>query len=136
MSDKCFVDSNIWLYAFMDSSSAKRNQALQLIEGAGITLSTQVINEVCSNLLRKASYTEPEIQQTIGNFQASYPILNVTTNIIRHASVLRGSYSFSYWDSVVIATAIEADCSIIYSEDMQNGQLIGNLRIINPFDFI
>jgi predicted nucleic acid-binding protein len=100
MSDKCFVDSNIWLYAFMDSSSAKRNQALQLIEGAGITLSTQVINEVCSNLLRKASYTEPEIQQTIGNFQASYLILNVTKNIIRHASVLRGSYSFSYWDSV------------------------------------
>lgn len=78
MSDNCFVDSNIWLYAFMDSSSAKRNQALQLIGGEGIILSTQVINEVCANLLRKAGYTEPEIQQTIDNFQARYPILNVT----------------------------------------------------------
>lgn len=133
MSDKCFVDSNIWLYAFMDSSSAKRNQALQLIGGEGIVLSTQVINEVCANLLRKADYTEPEVQQTIDNFQARYPILNVTTNIIRQASVLRESYSFSYWDSAVIATAIEADCIIVYSEDMQNGQQIGNLKIINPF---
>ena len=62
MSDKYFVDSNIWLYAFMDSSSVKRNQAIQIIDAAGIMLSTQVVNEVCSNLLRKASYTEPEIQ--------------------------------------------------------------------------
>jgi predicted nucleic acid-binding protein len=92
-----------------------------------------VINEVCSNLLRKANYTETEIQQTINNFQARYHILNVTINIIRRASILRVSYSFSYWDSVIIATAMEADCGIIYSEDMQNGQQIGNLRIINPF---
>ncbi len=118
---------------WMDSSSPRRNQALQLIDGGGVMLSTQVINEVCSNLLRKASYTESEIRQTIGNFQTRYPILNVTTNIIHQASMLRESYSFSYWDSVVIATAIEADCTLVYSEDMQNGQQIGNLKIINPF---
>jgi predicted nucleic acid-binding protein len=50
MSDKWFVDSNIWLYAFMDSASNKRSKALHLIEGKGITLSTQVINEVCVNI--------------------------------------------------------------------------------------
>ena len=133
MSDRCFVDSNIWLYAFMDSSSEKRNRALQVLEAAGVTLSTQVINEVCCNLLRKASYTEAEIRQTIGNFQARNPILQVTANVIRQASVLRESYRFSYWDSLIIATAIDANCTIVYSEDMQNGLRIGNLIILNPF---
>jgi predicted nucleic acid-binding protein len=133
MSDKRFVDSNIWLYAFMDSTSDKRSRALHLIEGEGITLSTQVINEVCVNLLRKGGYSEPEIQQTIGNFQARYPILNLTANIIYQASVLRNSYSFSYWDSLIIATAVDANCSIVYSEDMQNGLRIVDLIIINPF---
>ena len=126
------MDSNIWLYAFMDSNSDKRSHALQLIESPDIVLSTQVINEVCCNLLRKASYTEAEIQQTIRNFQARYPILYVTADIIRYASILRESHSFSYWDSLIIATAINADCSVVYSEDMQNGLHIDNLTIINP----
>ncbi|MGZ8163770.1 MAG: PIN domain-containing protein [Methylobacter sp.] len=133
MSDKRFIYSNIWLcMPLWIGVHQGNNQALQLIDGAGIMLSTQVINEVRANLLRKASYTESEIQQTIGNFQARYPILNVTTNVIRQASVLRESYSFSYGDSMVIATAKEADCPLVYSEDMQNGQQIGNLKIINP----
>lgn len=90
----------------MDSNLDKRTNALQLIESSGIVLSTQVINEVCCNLLRKANYSESEIQQTIRNFQVRYPILNVTADIIRHASELRGSYRFSYWDSLIIASAV------------------------------
>lgn len=134
MSDKFFVDSNIWLYAFMDTTSSKQEKAMQLIDNNDIVLSTQVVNEVCANLLRKASYTEPEIQQTIENFQARYSIFIVTTDIIRQASVLRTSYRLSYWDSVVIATAMSAKCTIVYSEDMQNGQRIDNLLTIkNPF---
>lgn len=96
-------------------------------------LSIQVVNEVCSNLLRKAGYAEPEIRQTIDNFQAPYPILNVTGDIVRQASALRESYHLSYWDSVVVATALAANCTIVYSEDMQNGLHIGDLTITNPF---
>ena len=69
MSGEFFVDSNIWLYAFMDDTSPKHARALQIIDSAGIVLSTQVLNEVCSNLIRKAHYTEAEIQQTIDNFR-------------------------------------------------------------------
>jgi predicted nucleic acid-binding protein len=76
-----------------------------------------VVNEVCSNLLRKAGYAEPEIRQPIDNFQARYPILNVTADIVRHASALGQSYHLSYWDSVVVATALAANCTILYSED-------------------
>ena len=132
MSDRFFVDSNIWLYAFMDDRSGKGVAALELIDGPGMFLSTQVLNEVCNNLIRKAGYTELEIQQTIANFRTRYPIIDVTPEIILQASLLRDSYRFSYWDSVVIATAIDARCTIVYSEDMQDGQRIGNLTIRNP----
>jgi predicted nucleic acid-binding protein len=132
MSGEFFVDSNIWLYAFMDDTSPKHARALQIIDGAGIVLSTQVLNEVCSNLIRKAHYTEAEIQQTIDNFSERYPILDVTPTVIRQASVLRESYRFSYWDSLVISTALEAGCSTVYSEDMQDGLRVSGLIIKNP----
>lgn len=55
MSDKVFIDSNVWLYAFMDGDSLKHSRAVELISQPEVTLSTQVINEVCANLIRKAA---------------------------------------------------------------------------------
>ncbi|MCC6134296.1 MAG: PIN domain-containing protein [Candidatus Contendobacter sp.] len=133
MSGDFFVDSNIWLYAFMDESSPKHTPARALIEQDRVVLSTQVINEVCSNLIRKADYTEPEIQQTIQNLAAIYPILDITLPIIRQASKLRVAYRLSYWDSLILATAQDAGCSVVYSEDMQDNLKIAALIIRNPF---
>ncbi len=133
MSGDFFIDSNIWLYAFMDESSPKHAAAMALIQQNRVVLSTQVVNEVCSNLIRKAGYTEPEIQQTIQNWVAIYPILDVTLPIIRQASVLRVAYRVSYWDSLILATAQDAGCSVVYSEDMQDGLRIGALTLLNPF---
>lgn len=133
MSGDFLIDSNIWLYAFMDESSPKHARATALIQQDRVVLSTQVVNEVCNNLIRKAGYTEPEIQQTIQNLDAAYPILDVTLPIIQQASVLRVAYRFSYWDSLILATAQDAGCSIVYSEDMQDGLRIGALILCNPF---
>ena len=117
----------------MDESSPKHQQALTVISQSGVMLSTQVVNEVCNNLLRKAGYTEQEIRQTVENFQQRYPIHSVTLNEACQASELRESFSLSYWDSLVVASAIAADCRIIYSEDMHNGLNINGLQLINPF---
>ena len=133
MSGDFFIDSNIWLYAFMDESSPKHAPAKALIEQDRVVLSTQVVNEVCNNLIRKAGYTEPEIQQTIQNWAAVYQILEVTLPMIRQASVLRIAYRLSYWDSLILATAQDAGCSVVYSEDMQDGLRIGALTLRNPF---
>ncbi|HQC73263.1 MAG TPA: PIN domain-containing protein [Candidatus Competibacteraceae bacterium] len=133
MSGDAFIDSNVWLYAFMDESSPKHAPAKALIEQDRVVLSTQVVNEVCNNLIRKAGYTEPEIQQTIQNWAAVYQILDVTLPMIRQASVLRIAYRLSYWDSLILATAQDAGCSVVYSEDMQDGLRIGALTLRNPF---
>ena len=133
MSGESFVDSNIWLYAFMDESSPKHAPAEALLEHDGLVLSTQVVNEVCSNLIRKAGYTEIEIQQAIDNLAARYPILDVTVPIIRQASGLCIAYRLAYWDSLILATAQETGCRVVYSEDMQDGLRVGDLTIRNPF---
>jgi len=132
MSASYFIDSNIWLYAFMESS-AKTTKAIDLINTQNIVLSTQVINEVCVNLLKKAQYTEAEIKQTIHNFYANYDVSIINQNIMSYASIIREKYFVSYWDSLIIAVAIINNCQVIYSEDMQHNQVIENLRIINPY---
>ena len=134
MSASYFVDSNIWLYAFMDATTPKHAMADALLTQSGIVLSTQVVNEVCSNLIRKAGYTETEIQQTLQNLQTNYPILDVSFASIQQASILRDKSRLSYWDSLILATAMAANCSVVYSEDMQHGLLVEKrLAIHNPF---
>ncbi len=133
MSDRCFADSNIWLYHFMEQGETKKEKALKVLTNPNIIISTQVLNEVCVNLIRKADYTEAEIQQTIDNISNRYEVIPITTNLCSEASHLRQSYSLSYWDSLIVATALAANCKTLYSEDMQHNQKIAITTIINPF---
>lgn len=134
MTDKgLFVDSNIWLYAFMQTESGKITKAVEIISNPFVVLSTQVINEVCVNLIKKANYSELEIQQTVKNLYTHYQVMTIDEKIIIEASKIRATYYLSYWDSLVVTSAMVADCSILYSEDMQHNQIIQNVHIINPF---
>ena len=117
----------------MDQGEHKREQALKILSNTSVIISTQVINEVCTNLIRKAAYTEIEIQQTINNIKNRYEIIPIDIELCSIASKLREAYSLSYWDSLIVATANTNACDILYSEDMQHNQLIENTRIINPF---
>ncbi len=130
-----FVDSNIWLYALLvgqDAERARIAKKLTLIDGQ--IISSQVINEVCSNLIRKDKYNETQILQLIESFYANCEIIETNQQILIKASELRGRYPISFWDGLIVASALFADAEILYSEDMQNGLLIENkLRIINPF---
>jgi predicted nucleic acid-binding protein len=114
-------------------SSVKQVKATEILDTQNIILSTQIINEVCVNLLKKAQYTEEEIKQTIYNLYVKYDVAILNQDIILYASTIRENNSISYWDSLVIATAIKNNCTVIYSEDMQHNQIIQNLRIENPF---
>lgn len=133
MSVKCFVDSNIWLYAFMESRDNKFTLARQLIQRDGVCISIQVLNEVCRNLLRKANYSEDELKETIQQFTQHTQIHLLSVADSLQASQLREDYALSYWDSLVVAAALAEGCHILYSEDMQHQQRIDSLTIINPF---
>lgn len=133
MPDRSFVDTNIWLYAFMEDEE-KGEEALKIIIQPDILLSTQVINEICINLLTKVSYTEDEIVIVVKNLYSKYRVVTLNMNSILIASSLRKRHKFSYWDSLIVASALESGCTILYTEDMQHGQVIENtLTIKNPF---
>ena len=134
-NQRSFIDSNIWLYAFVEAdNAAKTKQAQNLIRSVEPIISTQVINEVCVNLIRKAGFTEEQIHLLVISFFAKYTIIQLDRAILLHASQLRSRYSLSFWDSIIVASAINASATYLYSEDMQDGLLVAQqLRIINPF---
>lgn len=131
----CFVDTNIWLYGFIDSQdSLKHETAKRIIQGHDLVISTQVINEVCVNLLRKGNFPESEIETLIAAFYSNYSVIDFSQEILINASRIRQIYSLSYWDSLIVTTALSAGCEILYSEDMHDGLQVSNtLTIKNPF---
>jgi len=134
MQDKIFIDSNIWLYAFMQDDSNKKEKAISLISKSNIILSTQVINEVCFNLLKKADYSEIDLQSMINNINRRYQVTLIDEKVILKASQIRMNYNISFWDSFIISSALDNDCGILYSEDMHHNLKIEDKMIVkNPF---
>ena len=136
MSDKAFIDSNIWLYAFIlrADEETKHTRASALIEAADhYSISTQVIAEVSSNLLRKAGMAEDALLDIVASFYQQCRVLESGLEVYQTASRIRTAHQFSFWDSLIVASALEGECPILYSEDMQHGQVIeGRLTILNP----
>lgn len=131
----CFIDTNVWLYAFMESQDEDKAQiAKELIAGSTPAVSSQVVNEVCVNLLKKTTISEEEIAELIRSFYQRYVVLELDREILVEASRLRGQYSFSFWDSIIVSSALRSSVPILYSEDMQDGLVVENrLEIRNPF---
>jgi predicted nucleic acid-binding protein len=138
MKDKFFVDSNIWIYLFTSDDISKNKLARNFIidntaEGNILVISYQVINEVGSVLKRKKNFTEDKIQFVIETMLDLCVVQDFSREIIIKASILRSKMSVSYWDSIIIAAALESGCQYLTSEDVQNGQNIQGLTVINIF---
>ncbi len=129
----CFIDANIWLYAFTNNDMSKTKMAQSIIRANESILSTQVINEVCVNLIKKSNLTETQIGELIETFYKQYRVTELDKRVLLTASELRDEYSLSFWDSMIVAAAFITGAEILYSEDMQDGLIIReSLRIINP----
>ncbi|WOD38925.1 PIN domain-containing protein [Nodosilinea sp. E11] len=133
--NSCFVDSNIWLYAFnRRQDEAKHQVSKAIVADPGLLVSTQVINEVCKNLLQKASFSETQISKVVIAFYKRCQVTHLFKATLLQASALRVRYQLSFWDSLICAAALDAEATILYSEDMQNGLKIENrLTVTNPF---
>jgi predicted nucleic acid-binding protein len=129
-----FIDTNIWLYAFLDTGEAEKSvRAKEILKQTEPILSVQVINEICVNLIKKAGFTEAQISQLVEALYEKYPIIEMDESILLDASQLRQEYALSFWDSMVVACALTAEADILYSEDMQDGLIIREtLEIKNP----
>ena len=137
MSDKCFVDTNILVYAHDRSTGIKHIKARELVEvlwesGDGV-LSTQVLQELCVNLRRKAGnpLTVDEIRLLIRDY-AAWEIVTNTPESILEALEIEIRYKISFWDALIIQAARQAATPILYSEDLAAGQRYGSIQVVNP----
>jgi predicted nucleic acid-binding protein len=138
MSAKTFIDTNILVYAFDSSEKEKQEIAQKLLNKEGsigeITLSTQVLQEFFVIVTRKLK--EPlsidDASKTI-QFFSVYPLVQISSKLILKAIERHQNESFSFWDALIVEAALQVDCKILFSEDMQDERQIGRLKIINPF---
>ena len=129
-----FIDTNIWLYSFIQSQNKEKTEiARTIIKECEIVISTQIVNEICVNLIKKADFSEGKIQNLIESLYKKYTVFELSQDILLSASKIRHNHNFSFWDSVIAASALDCDAVYLISEDMQDGFNLDNkLTIINP----
>jgi len=139
MSDRFFLDTNIFVYAFDRSAPAKAKKAAELVRQAADTgrgiVSFQVVQEFFNVAFRRfvhpMSVAEAE-QYLITVFR---PLLAIhsSPSLYMEAMRIAGKHRLAWYDSLIIASALEGRCEILYSEDFQRGHEIDGLEIANPF---
>lgn len=139
MSGRFFLDTNIFVYSFDRTSPAKAREAQQLIRNALATqkgvVSYQVVQEFFNVALRRFSrpMKAAEAERYLGS--VFRPLLSVQSSIVLFSEALRiqGGSHLSWFDSLIVAAAMQAGCDSLLTEDLQHGQRFGNLQIVNPF---
>ena len=136
MSDKIFIDTNLWVYLYAKEPENKYLKVQKIIadDFDSIVVSTQILGELFYVLSRKKLVEQDEAKEIILEIVSNFSINEIDTIKVLQALEINAKYGYSYWDSLIIATALPTDCITIYSEDMHHEQLIEKkTRIINPF---
>jgi predicted nucleic acid-binding protein len=136
MTAEVFLDSNVLLYSCSAApdDANKRQVAEDLILNHPFALSAQVLQEFIANALRKPrlGITEFNIDATL-QMAAMVRVQPITHELVISAVMLRRRFQLSQWDATIIAAAAELGCPTLYSEDMNDGQDYGGVRVVNPF---
>jgi predicted nucleic acid-binding protein len=139
MNGRFFLDTNIFVHCFDASASQKRRDALQLVlrgvtTGKGV-VSYQVVQEFFNLALRK--FVQPMAVADAEQYLSTVfrPLMAVQSSPALFSRALQLSHAnrLSWYDSLIVAAALESECAILYSEDLQHGQRFQNLQIKNPF---
>ena len=134
MRDRIFVDTNVLVY-FISNHEQKKLQARDAIySGSEVVVSSQVIGEFINTCLKKKLLGLDAVAEAASDFLRAIEFHAVQETTILKALTLVKKHKYSYWDSLIVAAALESGCSILHSEDLQDGQIIaGKLKIVNPF---
>jgi predicted nucleic acid-binding protein len=126
-----FFDTNVLLY-LLSNDAAKADRAEALLATGGV-VSVQVLNEFASVASRKLTMTIPEVREILSTVRSVCAVKSLDVETHDLGLELAERYGFSIYDSLIVAAAVRAGCAILYTEDLQRGQVIENLTIRNPF---
>jgi len=130
-ADRPFFDTNVVLYLLSDDA-AKADRAEGLIAEGGV-ISVQVLNEFAAVASRKLHLDWAEIDEILATLRSVFEVLPLTVELHKNALRLAARYGYTIYDSLIVATALEAGSSVLFSEDMHSGQRIEGLQVRNPF---
>ena len=135
MSVKAFFDTNIFIYTQRTDNPIKKKIAESAVDYFDCVASTQVLNEIANVFTKKYPAPVENVELLLKSICEISQIIVVDEALITHALHLHDRYKLSYYDCLIIAAAIHAECEYLISEDMQDGMLIeGKLKILNIFD--
>lgn len=134
MTDKIFIDTNILVYLSSNETHKEEIAKSIIYSQSNASISTQVLSEFSNVIYRKKILTVDKLLQYINMFSKIFTIEIITPDIIISAINIKEKYMLSLWDSIIISTALDNNCNILISEDLQHKQIIEHkLKIVNPF---
>jgi predicted nucleic acid-binding protein len=127
-----FIDSNVLLYLVLDNGT--KAARVRAVLGLGCTISVQVLNETTNVLRRKYKMPWDEVREFLALVTGVTEIVSLDVSIHEIGINIAERFGYSVYDSMIIAAAMQSNCTIVFSEDMQHGQTIdGLVKITNPF---
>ncbi len=136
MVKRSFIDTNVLIYAEASDVPVKQHLALallkQLYESAQGVMSTQVLQEYCHVALKKLKLPARYVREQLDLFE-QFEIIQVSPGIIHAGLDLHQTRSIGFYDAIILASAQAAGCAVVYSEDMNAGEVMAGVRIVNPF---
>ena len=126
-----FFDTNVLLYLLSkDATKADRSEVLL---ASGGVVSVQVLHEFASVASRKLAMTIAEIREILSTIRAACAVIPLDIETHDLGLDIAERHRFSIYDALIVAAAVRAGCAILYTEDLQQGQVIEKLQIRNPF---
>ena len=136
MNARVFFDSNVLVYAAIGrgTDEPKRRRALDLIDSEDFGTSAQVLQEFFVTVVKKAErpLTAVEALEWIEQW-AEFPCQPIDRQLVQSAIELSQRYRVSYWDAAILTAAESLGATTVYSEDLNDGQQYGRVRVVNPF---
>ena len=137
MSADAFIDTNVFVYLFDETDDEKRRRAETIVyralaDGTGC-ISFQVVQEALNVIIRKLDAAPADARQVLDDVLIPLWRIYPSASLYRRGLRVQARYNFAFYDSLIVAGALEAECRTLYSEDLQHGQQIAGLTIVNPF---
>jgi len=137
VTERVFIDTNVWVYAVDAADPAKRERARAVLaprDDAHITTSSQVLSEFYTVVTRKlASPMSEELAAQMVDQLSQLPVVPVDVDLVLRAVAGSRAWNISLWDALIIRAAEVAGCAVVLSEDLADGATYGSVRVSNPF---
>lgn len=133
---RTFIDSNVFIYSFLNQGVEKKQVAARLLvqairDGNGY-ISLQVVKEFCNVLAKKSNKPMSEISGTLDIFNR-FNLVAGSIASVRRALEIKGQYGIQFYDALMLAAAEAGGCGEILTEDLNDGQIYCGIKVVNPF---